>query len=61
MKNELEQFINRRNEAAHTQVTEVVGTDEIKRTADFIAHLGKAIAELISHAITARRYALGEL
>lgn len=58
---ELEQFIRRRNEAAHSQVSDTVGTDEIKSTADFLAHVGNAIANLLAHAIIARQYAVGQL
>ena len=61
IQSELEQFIKRRNEAAHSQVTDIVATDEIKRTADFISHLGKAVARLLSHAIIKRQFELGQL
>lgn len=58
---ELEQFIKRRNEAAHSHVTETVGTDEIKSTADFIGHVGQAVANLLSDTMVARQYVLGQL
>lgn len=58
---ELEQFIKRRNEAAHMHVTDVVATDEIKSTADFVTHVGNAIAALLSHAIITRQHTLGQL
>jgi hypothetical protein len=61
VQSELEQFIKRRNEAAHSHVTEVVATDEIKRTADFIGYLGEALAALFRHAILTRQYTLGQL
>lgn len=61
VQSELELFIQRRNEAAHSTVDEVVATDEIKRTAEFVAHLGVAIAALFDHAISSRRFALGQL
>jgi hypothetical protein len=61
VQSELEQFIKRRNEAAHSHVAETVSTEEIKNTADFIEHLGKSIATLLSQAIIMRQYTLGLL
>jgi hypothetical protein len=61
IQSELEQFIIRRNEAAHSQVTEIVASDEVKFTADFIGHLGRAIAALLAEAVIARQHKLGQL
>lgn len=58
---ELEQFVKRRNEVAHGHVANVIATDEIKRTADLIAHLGVAVASILAHAVIERQHTLGQL
>lgn len=59
VQSELDQFVKRRNEAAHTDVSDIVATEEVRKTADFILHLGQALAEVISYAIIRRRHTLG--
>jgi hypothetical protein len=58
---ELERFIKRRNESAHSHVSETVSTDEIKMTADFIRLFGLAVSNLLSDAVVKQRYVLGQL
>ncbi len=59
VQNELDQFVKRRNEAAHRDVNDIVATDEIKQTADFVRHVGNALAEILTYELVNRRYTLG--
>ncbi len=59
VQNELDQFVKRRNEAAHSGINDIVATDEIKQTADFIQHVGNALAEIVTYELINRRHALG--
>jgi hypothetical protein len=59
VESELDQFVKRRNEAAHTDVTDIVATEEVKQTADFILQLGRALAEVLTYASIRRRHTLG--
>lgn len=59
VQNELDQFVRRRNEAAHSDVNTVVASEEVKRTAEFILLLGNALADILNYAITNRRFEMG--
>lgn len=59
VQNELDQFVTRRNEAAHSDINDIVASEEVKQTADFIHHLGIALTDILTYALTNRRHALG--
>lgn len=59
VQNELDQFVTRRNEAAHSDVNDIVASDDVKKTADFICYLGEALADILQYSIINRRHALG--
>lgn len=55
---ELRSFVQNRNNAAHGEVDEIVGMDDIKRVADFIISVCSVIAELFLRTVIERRIAL---
>jgi hypothetical protein len=59
VQSELDQFVKRRNEAAHSDVNDIVAIDDIKQTADFIGHLGNALASILTYELINRRHILG--
>jgi len=54
VQNELDQFITRRNEAAHSDVNDIVASDEVKQTGDFSHHLGNALADILTYTLLKR-------
>jgi hypothetical protein len=57
---ELQTFVRRRNEAAHGDVGEVVGSDDFKVVADFISLICEILAEFVTSQVLARRLIRGE-
>jgi hypothetical protein len=57
---ELSAFVQRRNEAAHSHVDEIIGLDEFHSLAEFVWTLGDALAELLAREVTSRRVILGQ-
>jgi hypothetical protein len=58
---ELSRFVQLRNEAAHTEVEQIVATEELKTIADFVWTLCTILAEILESEVVARRFALGQL
>lgn len=57
---ELNEFIKRRNEAAHSQVEEVIGTAAFITVADFIVVLCEILAEVLTRELHKRGVSLGQ-
>jgi hypothetical protein len=57
---ELARFVQLRNEAAHTEVEEVIAGDELQTLADFVWALCTAVAEIVATEVVTRRVALGQ-
>ncbi len=57
---ELDDFIQFRNEAAHTSVENIVATEEIRVIADFITALCDCVSEIVGAVVLRRRMALGQ-
>src|SRR5580692_112299 len=57
---ELNNFVKLRNEAAHSEVTEVIGAAKFATIADFLVVLCEILAEILTHASQSRKIALGE-
>lgn len=58
---ELARFVQLRNEAAHTEVEEVIAGDELKTLADFVWALCTAVAEILTTEVVTRKVALGQV
>lgn len=61
VESELNRFVQIRNEAAHSQVDEIVSVEEFKEIADFIVILGEAIAEIVQVEIVNQQMKHGRL
>lgn len=57
---ELNNFVKLRNEAAHSEVTEVIGAAKFATIADFLIVLCEILAEILAHASHKRKIALGQ-
>jgi len=57
---ELSAFVQRRNEAAHSHVDEIIGLDEFHSLAEFVRLLSYALAELLSLEVISHRVTLGQ-
>ncbi|WP_147445460.1 MAE_28990/MAE_18760 family HEPN-like nuclease [Corallococcus aberystwythensis] len=57
----LSDFIEYRNEAAHSSVDNIVALSDLLSAADFVVALGKALAELVSKQVVRRQIELGQL
>lgn len=57
---ELNEFIKRRNEAAHSQVEEVIGTAQFVTISDFVVVLCEILAELLTRNLQKRMVILGQ-
>ncbi|MCW5982232.1 MAG: hypothetical protein KIT09_29365 [Bryobacteraceae bacterium] len=58
---ELARFVQLRNEAAHSQVEEVIGAEDFRFITDFIGKLCEILAELVAREVLQRRKVKGEL
>jgi hypothetical protein len=58
---ELARFVQLRNEAAHTEVEEVIAGEELQALADFVWALCTALAEIVTTEVVTRRVALGQI
>jgi len=58
---ELRSLVQNRNNAAHGEVDEIVGMDDLKKVADFIISLCSVIAELFMSKVVERRIELGQV
>jgi len=61
LKGELSRFVQLRNEAAHSQVEEVIGADDFRLLADFVRIVCEILAEIVSWEVLQRRVTLGQL
>jgi hypothetical protein len=56
---ELKEFVDRRNEAAHTEVSNIVAADAVKRIADFILVFGSVLSDAVKEEIWQRSADVG--
>jgi hypothetical protein len=56
----LNEFVEYRNKAAHTNVVEIVATEEVKSIADCIMVICEALAQLVMKQVIRRRELLGQ-
>lgn len=57
----LNEFVEYRNKAAHTNVVETVATEEVKSIADCIMVICEALAQLVMKQVVRRRELLGQM
>lgn len=57
---ELNNFVKLRNEAAHSEVAEVIGSAKFQTLADFLVVLCQILAEILDHSSQLRRVAIGQ-
>jgi len=57
----LNEFVEYRNKAAHTNVLETVATEEVRSTADCVMVICEALAQLVMKQVVRRREQLGQM